>query len=183
MTPSQKPARPKGDNRSVAGGMPPVYHGSTMKLTAAVVVAAALLCLPGIGSGREPGDATQDARDEVAAELSQCAAYYVLVAAKIEASDFPGPARNRGVAQAKRASEIAIGMAAQLNSAEVATARMELAKQTMQREMKNDWANFSLTAVRYMRSCKDIVDRPDERFAHWLKEKAKLPDAPLAKPN
>jgi hypothetical protein len=153
-----------------------------MKPTAVVVVAAALLCLPGIGSGQEPGDATQDARDNVAAELSQCAAYYVLVAAKIEASDFPGPNRNKGVAQAKQASEIAIGMAAQLSSADVAAARMDLARQTMEREMKNDWGNFSLIAVRYLRSCKDIVERPDERLAYWLKEKSKLPDAPPAKP-
>jgi hypothetical protein len=159
-----------------------VYHGVTMKPTAVVVVAAALLCLPGIGSGGEPGDATQGARDDVAAELSQCAAYYALVAAKIEASEFPSANRNKGVAQAKQVSDIAIGMAGQLSSAEVAAARMELARQTMQREMKNDWANFSPIAVRYMRSCKDIVEHPDERFAYWMTEKSKLPDGPPAKP-
>ena len=161
----------------------PVYHGSTMKSTAVVIVTAALLCLPAIGNGRELADASPDAKNELATELSQCAAYYSLAAAKIEAGDFAGPARNKGVAQAKRVSEIAIGMAAQFSSAEVAAARMELARQTMQREMKNDWGNFSLIAVRDMRSCKDIVERPDERLAYWLKEKAKLLDAPLAKPN
>ena len=153
-----------------------------MKPTAVVVVAAAVLCLPGIGRGEDAGDATQGARDGVAAELSQCAAYYALVAAKIEASEFPGANRNKGVAQAKQASQIAIGMAAQLSSADVAAARMEVARQTMEREMKNDWGKFSLIAVRYMRSCKDIVERPDERLVYWLKEKSKLQDVPPAKP-
>ena len=51
----------------------------------------------------------------------------------------------------------------------------------MQREMNSDWRNFSLIAVEHMWSCKDIVERPDKRFAYWVQEKSKLPDIPTGK--
>jgi len=154
-----------------------------MKRTAVGALAAALLCLPAIGNGRELAEAVQDAKDEVAGELARCAAYYAIAAAMISVSDAPGPdLRDKGIAQTKQAAETAIGMAAQMSSPAIAAARMDLARQTMQREMKNDWGNFSLIQVKYMWSCKDLVERPDDRFAYWVKEKSKLPDVPPTNP-
>jgi hypothetical protein len=100
----------------------------------------------------------------------------------ITASDAAGPDRDKLIAMEGQASETAIGTAALLSSQEVAAARMELARQTMVREMKHDWANFSLIQVKYLYSCKDIVEQPDQRLSYWVNEKSTLPDTPPAKP-
>ena len=147
-----------------------------------VALAATLLWLPTICHGRELADATQDARETLAGELSRCAAYYELTAAEIEGTNFPGQARNQGVAQAKQVSKVAMDMAAQLSSQTVVAARMDFDRQMMQREINNDWRNFSPIAARYTVPCKDIVERPEQRFGYLVNEMLKRPDVPPAKP-
>jgi hypothetical protein len=52
---------------------------------------------------------------------------------------------------------------------------MDLVQQAIVRDVKGA-AGFSGVAARYMFPCKDIVERPDKRFAYWLVEKDKLPE-------
>lgn len=147
-----------------------------------IALAATLLSLPTICHGRELADATQDARETLGAELSRCAAYYELTAAEIEGTNFSGQARNQGVAQAKQVSKVAMDMAAQLSSQTIVAARVERDRQMMQREINNDWRNFSPIAATYAVPCKDIVERPEQRFGYLVNEMLKRPDVPPAKP-
>ena len=89
---------------------------------------------------------------------------------------------NQGVAQAKQVSKVAMDMAVQLSSQTIVAARVERDRQVMQREINNDWRNFSPIAATYSVPCKDIVERPEQRFNFLVNEMLKRPDVPPAKP-
>jgi hypothetical protein len=104
-----------------------------------------------------------------------------IVAAGADISLAPGKQRDDAVASFKKSAQTAFEMSVQLTNQKIAEARMNLAMQSMMRQLDGKGENFSIIGVEYMLPCKDRVEAPDKRFAYWLKEKEKLPDLPRAK--
>lgn len=117
-------------------------------------------------------------------ELAQCAAFYAIAAAGVEASIAPDQERDDVVASLKKSAETAIGLSVQLTNPKIAAERINLARQKMTRQMEGSWENLSSIVAQYKGPCKDRVEAPDQRFAYWFKEKDKekdkLPDLPPA---
>jgi len=107
--------------------------------------------------GRDSATVAKEATNEVAIELAECAAYYTIAAAAIDVSLAPEPERELRVAQTKQAAVAALRASEQLTSTRVAAAQMDLAWETMIRQMERKWENFSIVAEKYMWSCKDRI--------------------------
>jgi thiamine kinase-like enzyme len=126
--------------------------------------------------GRDSAAVAKEATNAVAIELAKCAAYYTIAAAAIDVSFAPEAERELRVVQTKQAAVAALRASEQLTSTRVAAAQMDLAWETMIRQMDRKWENFAIVAEKYMSSCKDRIEAPDVRFVYWMVEKANPPD-------
>ena len=144
--------------------------------TTLVVVGGTANSQPSVAAA--PVVAVKEATSEVAFELAECAAYYTIAAAAIDVSLAPGPDRELRVAEAKRLAVAALRESEQLTSNQLAAARMDLAWETMIRQMDRKWENFSVVTDKYDRSCEDRMAAPDRRLAYWLAEKVKVSGSP-----
>ena len=124
-------------------------------------------------TARDPAVVTQEAKDVLAAELAECAAYYNVVVGVAEQPSAPQELRDSGALGAQRSADTALETAARLSSAAKARAQYSLALQSIIRQVRDDLAGFSGIATRYALPCKDIVEHPDRRFAYWFVEKDK----------
>ena len=149
-------------------------------LKAAVAVVGAI-AISGPSFARDPAAVAREATNEVASELAECAAFYAIAAAGMEATIAPDQERYNVVASLKKSAETAIGVSVKLTDPKIAAERINLARQTITRQMQSTWENLSIIVARYKEPCKDRVEAPDKRFAYWFKEKDKLPDLPPAK--
>jgi hypothetical protein len=118
---------------------------------------------------------TEEAKDAVASELAECAAYYIIAAAASADASAPQELRDSATQGALQSANAALEASTKLSNPAMAAARMNLFQQAMIRRVKEP-AGFSGVAAQYMFPCKDIVERPDQRFAYWLVEKDKLPE-------
>lgn len=133
------------------------------------------LLLPALAVARDPAAVTREAGDELAAEYSSCAAYYVLSSEGMRRANM-GPEIDNAADNGRKLAEHAVVESAKLTSPEVAQARMSIAQQTMMRTMKFDYANLSLVAAEYAFKCKDLLEHPEQRLSERLAEKDKLPE-------
>jgi hypothetical protein len=115
----------------------------------------------------------EEAKDAVAFELAECAAYYVVAAAAAADASAPQELRDSAKEAALKSANAALEASATLTNPSLAASRMDLSQQVIVRKVKEP-AGLSGVAARYMFPCKDIVERPDQRFAYWLVEKNKL---------
>lgn len=103
------------------------------------------------------------AKVNLAAEYAACAACYMLGAEAMR--------RNGDQTAEKMGNDIAstaIGVAITLSNAEVTDARLQLAIETMKREMKDSFSNFVILIRKYANDCKQAMDDPDGRMKYWL---------------
>jgi hypothetical protein len=116
-----------------------------------------LSLMPTAAFGYEP----ERARNNLAHELAECAAYYHL----------SGQMQGLTDAQKKAftdSSASLMQLSISLTSVKVGFARFELSMKTMTREMDNNWENYSIVLNKYAFPCKDLAENPDTRLRYWL---------------
>jgi hypothetical protein len=133
------------------------------------------------GFGRDPAIVTKEARDAVAAEFTECASYYAIAARGFERSHAPGKERDEAVATYTKSASLAFWMSAAPTNRKEASVRMELALQSMGRQLGSNWENLSTIDVQHSDRCKNLADGVDKRLEYWKREMDKLPpDLPQA---
>ena len=141
-----------------------------------IVVGAAFLATTPV-SARDPKAAVADARDEVAAELAECAAYYVISARVIKNSAVAPDVAERVSKQSLDSGEMALAASTELTSELVATTRMNADMQALMRQLQGG-TSFSSIMSKHNYPCKERIEHPEERMKYWVGEKSKLPDPP-----
>ena len=104
------------------------------------------------------------AKNNVAHEAAECAAYFLLASA--------APTLGQSTVQGLRAKYTALAeVSIFFSSVEVTKARVSLASESMRREMKQDWSNFSIVIQKYNYPCLDLANNPEARLKYWLDTK------------
>ena len=106
----------------------------------------------------------EQARNNFAHEAAECAAYFALASS--------GPNLDPNTADGLRVrSEGLLEQSIMMSSQELTKARLNLAIETMKREMKANWSNFSIVNQKYGYRCLDFSNDPDDRMRYWLEKK------------
>ena len=104
------------------------------------------------------------AKTNLAHELAQCAAYFMLVS--------KAPGLDKSTTEKLWDSGISLSvLSAQITSEKLALARVDLEMKTMQREMDSNWKNISIINNEYGYPCQDLTKNPDSRLEYWLNKK------------
>ena len=97
----------------------------------------------------------------LASELAECSAYYASLQYALERSQVDG-------APAERNALYAFALAAEISSAEVTAARVELRTTAMGEEIGGDLSNFAILINKYGQRCKEILEDPEGRLTYWV---------------
>lgn len=119
-----------------------------------------LLLIPGAGLCYEP----ERARNNLAHDFAECAAYYQLMGEQPRIDD---AAKKNFSDVSASLMQLSVG----LTSLKLAYARFEMALKTLTREMDNNWGNLSIVLNKYAYPCKDMVENPQARLQYWLDKK------------
>lgn len=129
--------------------------------TKAICLRALVAIALAAGSHAAIGYDVERARAYFALELSECGAWYTLVA---EAPGLDTITRIRF-----RAVGISlVSTAADLTSEPWAMTQMELATATIRREMRDSWNNYPVVDKKYGQRCRDVATDPVARRKYWL---------------
>ena len=121
-----------------------------------ITIAMIIMPLSAIGYDLEQATAN------LASDLSECAAYYILIS--------QGHESLKNDPELNRAGEIAFNTAVELSNVKVTQARMELAGKDMLEEIDNNYSNSAILINKYGEFCKQLLENPDERIEYWLKK-------------
>jgi len=139
------------------------------------IFAFLLLGIAFASDAREAAVVQDEARNELAGEMAECSAYYSIAAeVATDASESPDKRASASKA-ALKAADATLQASAQLTTTNVAMTRADVARQAMLKEM-GESRSFATLMSKHMLSCIELIEHADRRFAHWLGEKAKLPD-------
>lgn len=121
-----------------------------------------LLLLPSFASAVSE----EEAKSNVAKELSVCAAYFFIGA---EAAKKNG---DEALANSiKTTADAALVIAIKLSDKETAKSALEVAMKDHQRLINNKTGNIGVLIRKYKTLCKDIMTSPKNRYESWLKKK------------
>lgn len=97
-------------------------------------------------------------------EAAECAAYFLLAstAPNLDATT---------VAGLHQRFEQLLEISVVSTTPELTKARVQLATETMKREMKGNWSNFSIINQKYGYKCLDLSNDPDSRARYWRQKK------------
>lgn len=97
----------------------------------------------------------------LASELSECTAYYLLLSGQLEK-------QNKDSSDIKKSGGYAYSLAEMISNKKVTKARIELHAKVMLKEIENNWSNGAILIHKYGESCKEILESPENRIEYWL---------------
>ena len=100
----------------------------------------------------------------LASDLSECVAYYTLIAMQMEK-------QNTDATKLIKSSEIAYEMAKSISTEETVKARVQLYANDMLEKINHNWSNGAILINKYGEHCKKIITAPDKRLQYWLDKK------------
>lgn len=107
----------------------------------------------------------ENARNNFASELVECAAYYDIGAEGIrKTGDLEGATASEKVAKT------ALDIAQQYSSEKVVLARYPLALDGHVKTIDGNYSNLSLLIVKYGEICKQALEFPHDRLNYWRKK-------------
>ena len=107
----------------------------------------------------------ETARNNLASELVECAAYYDIAAEGIRRTG-----NLEGAAVSEKAAQTALEIARQYSRDEVVLARYKLAMEGHIKTIDGNYSNLSLLIVKYKDICKQALETPQDRLNYWRKK-------------
>ncbi len=102
----------------------------------------------------------------LARDLAECTAYYIIVAEALRRD-----AKEVMAHEALEESDRAYIYAIKFSSSKVAAASVRLAFDKQRKEMHYDFSNFSILVLKYEEMCRDAIESPEKRLEYWLEKK------------
>ena len=105
----------------------------------------------------------EEARNSLASDLAECAAYFTISAVGLERA---GPKKVSD--DYHKAAQVALDLSASMSKPETARARLQLALRSQMRRIDHSYDNIAILMVDYSDQCKAILERPADRLQYWL---------------
>jgi hypothetical protein len=112
----------------------------------------------------------QRAKNNLAHELANCAAYYMIAKEGFERGGVGTDQARAAVVVMDESIKLGVELSAKLTSEELAVSRVKLAIEENRRKMIGTMDNFSIIAAEFAFPCKDLIEAPDKRMKYWLEK-------------
>lgn len=101
----------------------------------------------------------------LASDLAECSAYYILAAEALRRNGKEVMAQ-----EALEASDRAYIYAIKFSSPKVAAARVRIAFDNQRKEMNHDFSHFPILVLKYGEMCGSALESPEKRLEYWLRK-------------